>query len=40
MVIYTTVLIIGGEIGGGAGGLEPLHFEKWGGAEPPHFSNV
>ena len=29
---------IGGEIGG-AGGLEPLHFEKWG-AEPPHFSNV
>ena len=30
MVIYTTVLIIGGEIGG-AGGLEPLHFEKWGG---------
>ena len=25
---------------GGGRGLEPLCFEKWGGAEPPHFSNV
>ena len=27
-------------MGGGAGGLKPLHFEEWGGAKPPHFSNV
>ena len=31
---------IGGEMGGGAGGLKPLYFEMWGrgGAELPHFS--
>ena len=26
--------------GGEQRGLEPLHFERGGGAEPPHFSNV